>query len=340
MRLTSAPATCRGCRRALKQAVVKSTPAIGRGYAVAAAAAASPSPGRLQDGRPLVQPSPNSHSKLSGHKSLSPRIPYAEYEERRRKLMDRLPDQALVICCGARIQYMSQSIFYKFRQATNFAYLTGFHEPDAAVVLQKNSSPRGYSMRLFCQPEDKRRERWDGPRTGVQGAVDRFGADEAEDVEGLARYLNSLLPAWTGPVYIDLPAHATNNRVSKKSSRSIISMLSETQPPTSPLDVFKLGRKKGEAETALALLTGRNAKETRPLAPQVERLRLIKSPTELALMRKAAELSSEAHAQVCCLTSHSNSGVYMHVLTELNLPFKGYALCSSWHVGISSCRAL
>lgn len=250
-----------------------------------------------------TKPHPSS-SRNHSYETATPRIPYAEYEERRRRLMDSLPDQALVVCCGARVQYMSQSIFYKFRQGTNFAYLTGFNEPDAAVVLQKSSrssNRRGYTMRLFCQPEDKRRERWDGPRTGVQGAVDMFGADEAEDIEGLARYLNSVLPTWSGPVYLDLPAHATNSRVSKKSSRSIISLLSETQPPTSALDVFKLGRKKGEAESVVALLTGRNAKETRALSPLVERLRLSKSKNEVALMRKAAELSSEAHAQVRAL---------------------------------------
>ena len=72
--------------------------------------------------------------------------------QRRRKLMDPLPDGAVVIVCGARIKYMTQSILcvpicparlylrtsssYKFRQATDFFYLTGFLEPDAVAVLR------------------------------------------------------------------------------------------------------------------------------------------------------------------------------------------------------------
>lgn len=260
---------------------------------------ATPSIETVHDGRPMGQPLPTTHKHLfRDQRELTPGIPASEYEARRQALMERLPDSALVILCGARLQYMSQRIFYKFKQNTNFAYLTGFHEPDAAVVLQKTSNPRGYSMRLFCQPEDRHRELWDGPRAGVQGAVDVFGADEAEDIEGLARYLNSVLPTWSGSVFIDLPFHSISSRSSRKSSKSIISLLSDTSPPGSALDVFKLGRSKGEADSVMALLTGRNARSTKALAPYIERLRLIKSPNELNLMRKAAELSSEAHAQV------------------------------------------
>lgn len=280
----------------------------------------------------MGQPLPQTHPHLfSSTKELTPGIPYEEYEQRRRDLIARLPDNALVICCGGRLQYMSQRIFYKFRQSTNFAYLTGFHEPDAAVVLRKDSSPRGFSMRLFCQPADKYRERWDGARTGVQGAVDVFGADEAEDVEGLARYLTSLLPTVNSPIYVDLPLHfqrsgTTAARVAKKSSKSIINMLSETQPPTTPMDFFRLGRRKDEGEAVISLLTGKHAKETKSLNWEVERLRITKSPNELALMRKAAELSSEAHAQV------SLSQYYLSVSMYTDTLRAGHALHSSGHV--------
>lgn len=116
---------------------------------------------RIHEARAYGQPLPRSHPHLFGSEGeLTPGIPATEYEQRRCRLMDRLPDNAIAVCVGARLQYMSQSILcvepfrlihvlkspfivfvashsFPFRQATDFAYLTGFLEPDAAVVLRK-----------------------------------------------------------------------------------------------------------------------------------------------------------------------------------------------------------
>lgn len=53
---------------------------------------------------------------------------------------------------------------YKFRQASDFWYLTGFEEPDAAVILEKTSSSRGYRMTLFCHGSDPEQAQWDGAK--------------------------------------------------------------------------------------------------------------------------------------------------------------------------------
>ena len=49
--------------------------------------------------------------------------------------MDSLPEHSVVILPGGRLQYSSGSIFYKFRQMSDFFYLTGWLEHDAAVIL-------------------------------------------------------------------------------------------------------------------------------------------------------------------------------------------------------------
>lgn len=51
---------------------------------------------------------------------LTPGIPASEYEDRRRRLMERLPPKSVVVLMGGRIKYMSRNIFYKFRQESNF----------------------------------------------------------------------------------------------------------------------------------------------------------------------------------------------------------------------------
>lgn len=93
---------------------------------------------------------------------------------------------------------------YRFRQRSNMWYLTGFEEPDSAVVIgesglkgfesamsperlprltfrappEKNSSSKGYKMTLFCKPKEPYDELWNGARTGLDGARSIFGADE------------------------------------------------------------------------------------------------------------------------------------------------------------------
>ncbi len=56
-------------------------------------------------------------------------------------------------------------------------YLTGFAEPEAILVLVPGR-PEGEYL-LFCREKDKLRETWDGYRSGPDGAVADYGADDA-----------------------------------------------------------------------------------------------------------------------------------------------------------------
>ncbi|KAL0949091.1 hypothetical protein HGRIS_009182 [Hohenbuehelia grisea] len=57
-------------------------------------------------GQPLSQ----SHPLLVKSNETTPGIPSAEYESRRRKLMDSLPDGSLVVSVAAPVRYMSATI--------------------------------------------------------------------------------------------------------------------------------------------------------------------------------------------------------------------------------------
>ena len=159
-------------------------------------------------------------------------------------------------------------------------------------------------MRLFCRPKSPDREVWDGPRTGTEGAQAVFGADEALDVADLARYLRSVLNSHTqtGPIYVDLPDQVSSTRVSQsRLSKSIIEFFT-AKTGASNLDLFGLGKRKDDREAVIASLSGKHATKTRSLKNEVEKLRLYKSDAEVACMRKAAEISAHAHAEVRCFS--------------------------------------
>ena len=76
---------------------------------------------------------------------------------------------------------------HPFRQDPDLRYLTGFHEPDAVAVLTAQR------FLLFVRPRDRDQEIWTGRRTGTEGAVEQFGADEAFPISELGDRLPDLL---------------------------------------------------------------------------------------------------------------------------------------------------
>ncbi|GAA5889606.1 hypothetical protein JCM8208_001071 [Rhodotorula glutinis] len=251
------------------------------------------------------QPLPSTHPHLLAPGQLTPGISAAEYEQRRRNLVDRLEDGAVVVIAGGKTVYSSQNIFYRFRQRSNFWYLTGFEEPDSALILEKDSSAKGYKMTLFCHPKEPYDELWNGARTGLDGAREIFGADEAVDAHVFSRRIEHILASKPdSPIYIDLPAvsHTALSRTRQRpaKSRSLMDYLSRSGAQTKPDDV----------DEVLKVLDKR---DVRSAAAEVERLRLIKSEAEVQVMRKAADASSAAHAKVM---RFARPGLTEHHLTS------------------------
>ncbi|KAF7331878.1 Methionine aminopeptidase [Mycena kentingensis (nom. inval.)] len=234
------------------------------------ASVAAPKPSTF--GQPLFR----SHPHLLAENELTPGFEADEYENRRRTLMNSLPESSIVVAFAGQLKFMSGLIFYKFRPESDFWYLTGFQEPDSAVILEKNSTPRGYRMTLFSAGRDSAKEKWDGARTSFQDAHSLFRADDARSIDHLPSHLRSVISKYS-TIFVDTPA--TNNRKSK-GSKSLLEYLSSSlsrNDHESILDAFSSSRRK-------------------PLSPKVAQLRVIKSEAELRVMRRAASISGRAHA--------------------------------------------
>ncbi|TFK43119.1 peptidase M24 [Crucibulum laeve] len=232
------------------------------------------------------QPVPDSHPHLFQHNDeLTPGIPASDYEQRRKKLMDSLPDNSIVVAVSAPIKYMSANIFYKYRQNSDFWYLTGFEEPDSAVILEKSpSTSQGYTMTLFSTGKDSSKEKWDGARTNPSLFPTIFRATHSLPITSFSSHFRSILPKYSN-VYIDLPNPTHPSSTKRTSQKSLLKFL--TLPA------------RAEYESVLDTLS---TSKRKPLAPELARLRAIKSPAEQCVMRQAADISARAHAKTMRFT--------------------------------------
>ena len=186
----------------------------------------------------------------------------SEFARRRCKLMRALGRDCAAVVAAAPIVNRSNDVAYPYRQNSDFAYLTGFSEPDSVAVFVPGRRNGEYI--LFCRPRDKQHELWNGPCVDPRVAVRDFGADQAFSIEEFDKILPRLL---RGHACIRLPGGGARSPLFKR--------------------LQSLGLD-GLDVSALEELT--------------HEMRLRKSRTEIALMKKAAAISVAAHRramQVC-----------------------------------------
>ena len=114
------------------------------------------------------------------------------YAARRARLAEQLcstkGEGGVAIIPTAPEQQRNRDSDFPYRHDSYFYYLTGFTEPNAWLVLDA----AGHST-LFCQPKDLEREIWDGYRLGPDAAVDALGVNAAHSVAELDKLLPKLL---------------------------------------------------------------------------------------------------------------------------------------------------
>src|SRR5690348_4909049 len=106
------------------------------------------------------------------------------------EFMRRMDRKSVAIIPSAREATRSNDTQYRFRQDSDFYYLTGFEEPDSIAIIAPS---REQKYTLFVRPRDPEREIWDGRRAGVEGAKREYGAEEALPIAEFDEKLHDIL---------------------------------------------------------------------------------------------------------------------------------------------------
>jgi len=128
-----------------------------------------------------------------------------EFARRRRTLMRMVGEDGIAILPSAPVRRRSRDVEYRFRQDSDFYYLTGFAEPDSVAILAPGRESGEYV--LFCRERDAQKERWDGSRAGPEGAVETFDADDAFPIDDIDDILPGMLES-RNRVYYTMGAYA------------------------------------------------------------------------------------------------------------------------------------
>ncbi len=192
---------------------------------------------------------------------MKPNEGISHYLERRRRLAKAMGEGvALVPTAPERVR--NRDTHFPYRFDSHFYYLTGFAEPEAALVV----TAEGRSI-LFCRQKNEEREIWDGFRHGPDAARERFAFDEAWPIEALDEKMVELLENQPALHY----AVGADPEWDGRAMRWLNTV-----------------RAKGRA----GVMAPDRVQDVRAL---VDEMRLVKDAEELALMRRAARIAAAAH---------------------------------------------
>lgn len=220
------------------------------------------------------------------------------YTERRNKLGAMLPKNSAVVIAGASTQYRNADSSHAFRQDSNFWYLTGFNEAESTLVLLINEKNDVQSI-AFVPEKDELKEIWDGYRAGPDGAMKDYGFDLAYNNTEIDHRLPDLLAGHNQVFY---PVGK-----SKTLDADIIEWI-------------KSAKSKDRHSSAIDIADA---------SSKVGNQRLIKDEDEIEIMKKACQISAEAHVEAMKfvkpgLTEQEMEAFYQYEFSKRGGRFSAY----------------
>lgn len=201
------------------------------------------------------------------------RIPQKLFVENRRRLADLLPKNALVVInandtCptnadGSQATVVNSDLFY----------LTGVEQEQSILVIYPDADDEKHRELLFLREPTEENELWEGRKLDKKSARERTGIANIHWLSEFPRLFHRLM-CESDHVYLNTNEH----------KRAIIEVESR------------------EARFVADTVRKYPVHDFRRLAPLMHRLRAVKTETELALIRKACDLTDRGFRRVLAFT--------------------------------------
>jgi len=190
-----------------------------------------------------------------------------EFARRRKTLMEHMEPNSIAIVPSSSMVIRNRDADFPFRQDSDFYYLTGFNEPESVLVLVPGRA-HGETV-MFVREKDIEKEIWDGYIAGPEGACEQYGADDAFPIDDIDDILPGLIEG-TERVYYAMGKNAQfDQQVMTWVNTIRAKVRSGATPPGEFLDLDHF----------------------------LHDMRLFKSAAEIRIMKRAGEISAQAHAR-------------------------------------------
>ena len=181
-----------------------------------------------------------------------------------KKFIEQMDENSVAIIPASHEQTRSYDTEFKFRQDSDFWYLTGFPEPDAIAVIDPSAKK---PFTLYVRPRDPLMETWFGRRQGVEGAVKNFGVDRAFSIEKFPADIGKLLDGHDKLYYRFAVDQDLDQQILGYFNEQRVRRIKTAYPPHTIIDP----------------------------TPIIGHMRLHKTEKEVAFMQKAGDIAAEAH---------------------------------------------
>lgn len=216
------------------------------------------------------------------------------FEQRRAVFMAQMQPDAIAIFPGKPVYLRNNDVEYPYRQESNFYYLSGFEEPESLLLLDP-SAPR-YKYVMYVRKRDRRRETYDGPRAGLEGAMTTFNADTALYIDDFRRTVRTFIK-YDRPIYYTFGINVEMDRIMQQ----------------------EIVEKRSRGNFGII-----------DPAPLVNQMRLIKNDGDWRMgFRKAIDISAAGHIEAIKaikpgLYEYEIQGVFEYVFRKHGSPRNGY----------------
>jgi len=256
---------------------------------------------------------------------------------RRQALRDMMPANSVAVIFAYPERVFSKDVNYVYHQNPDLYYFSGYKEPDAVLLIFKETQADGdssYNELFFVRHRDPQRESWTGRRLGVSGVKTKLGFKRVYNSDEFAKFPLDLKKFKT-VIYDDLPDDAGGggagslkellstfktkgeiqdvdkglmndlNLISRYATPKNIDRIIAYIKPRINQDAYKnnaLIQELVNKPDSATLMDVKAKIDANPSGLSLYEkfttdLRGVKTPEELVLLKKSVEISSIAHAE-------------------------------------------
>lgn len=232
---------------------------------------------------------------LGGYTLFAGIFPQEEYAARRARMMEKIPDGAAIIF-GAK----SRVNYNEYYQNNDFMYFTGVEVPDAVLIID---GVRKESI-LFYTISDREARNLGIALDYVRRPKEATGIERTYPRELFSSFLSRLADG-SKILYTSFKPEELMRECSGEKLRTLQNNMTFEEWD---------GRLTREVQFVKLLGERYPQVEVRDCSPMIWDLRIIKSPAEIQVMRKAARIAVKAHTEMIKAT---RAGIYEYELAAL-----------------------